>query len=54
MLGKMYPYSSVPFHWTNNYGKNLMYAGFAQAWDTVHIDGEPKKNDFIAYYIKDN
>ena len=54
MLGKMIPYGNVPFFWTNHYGKGMQYVGNAQTWDEIHIDGVPRDNKFIAYYIKDN
>jgi len=54
MLGKMQPYGAVPFFWTNNYGKGMQFVGNAPSWDEIHIDGVPRNNKFIAYYIKDN
>jgi hypothetical protein len=26
----------------------------AMNWDEIHVDGEPRDNKFLAYYIKDN
>lgn len=54
MLGKMVPYGSIPFFWTNHYGKGMQYVGAAMEWDEIHVDGVPRDNKFIAYYIKDN
>lgn len=54
MVGKMVPYGNVPFFWTNHYGKGMQYVGNAMAWDSIHIDGVPRDNKFIAFYIKDN
>lgn len=54
MLGKMQPYGAVPFYWTNNYGKGMQFVGNAPSWDEIHIDGVPRNNKFIAYYIKEN
>jgi len=54
MLGKMTPYGNVPFFWTNHYGKGMSYVGNAMTWDEIHIDGVPRANKFIAYFIKDN
>lgn len=54
MLGKMTPYGNVPFFWTNHYGKGMSYVGNATTWDEIHIDGVPRANKFIAYFIKDN
>jgi apoptosis-inducing factor 3 len=41
MLGKMSPYSSVPFFQTKSYGKTLTFAGFSEPWDSIHIIGDP-------------
>ena len=54
MLGKMVPYGNVPIFWTNNYGKGFQYVGNARSWDNIHIEGVPRSNKFVAYYIKDN
>lgn len=54
MLGKMVPYGNIPFFWTNHYQKGMQYVGYAREYDEVHIDGEPRSNKFLAYYIKDN
>jgi apoptosis-inducing factor 3 len=54
MLGKMTPYGNVPFFWTNHYGKGMQYVGNAMSWDEIHVDGVPRSNKFIAYFIKDN
>jgi len=54
MLGKMTPYGNVPFFWTNHYGKGMQYVGNAQSWDEIYVDGVPRDNKFMAYFIKDN
>ena len=54
MMGKISPYGNVPVFWTNNYGKGLQYVGNAREWDYTHVDGVPRSNKFVAYYIKDN
>ena len=54
MLGKMDPYGNVPVFWTNHYGKGMQYVGCAQSWDEIFVDGSPRDNKFIAYFIKDN
>ena len=54
MLGKMEAYGSIPFFWTNHYGKGMQYVGHATKWDEIHIDGVPRSNKFIAYYIHNN
>mmetsp|Transcript_18743 Transcript_18743/g.28771 ORF Transcript_18743/g.28771 Transcript_18743/m.28771 type:complete len:493 (-) Transcript_18743:166-1644(-) len=54
MLGKMVPYGNIPFFWTNHYGKGMQYCGHATEWDSIHIDGVPRDNKFLAYYIKND
>lgn len=54
MLGKLVPYSSVPFFWTRHYNKGIHYVGNgAVGFSKVHIDGEVMANKFIAYYINE-
>ena len=54
MLGKMLPYGAIPTLSSHHYGKSLQYVGIADGYDQVHVDGVPRDNNFIAYYIKDN
>lgn len=54
MLGKMTPYGTIPFFWTRHYDKSVQYVGYARSWDSIHIDGDPRANKFLALYIKDN
>ena len=53
-VDEMKPYNSVPFFFTNQYGKSLRYTGSAHGgYDSVHIDGdlEAEQLNFAAYYI---
>jgi len=54
MLGKMIPYSAIPFFWCRQYNKTLMYVGSGMGYKTIHITGDVKANKFIAYYIGEN
>lgn len=54
MLGKMVPYSNIPFFWTRNYNKGLQYAGYTKGYDKIHIDGDVMEGKFLALYIKNN
>ena len=54
MAGKDVSFESVPFFWTRHFGVSLMYAGHATEWDEVLMTGEPAKQDFTAFYIRDN
>lgn len=50
----MLPYGAIPTFSSQHYGKGLQYVGSADGYDQVHVDGVPRDNDFIAYYIRDN
>ena len=52
MLGKMLPYGAIPTFTSSHYGKGLQFVGNTEGYDQIHIDGVPRNNDFIAYYIK--
>lgn len=51
--GPAYPFTGVPFFWTFQFGKRLGYAGHADKWDDLVIDGDPKALDFIAFYLQE-
>jgi NADPH-dependent 2,4-dienoyl-CoA reductase/sulfur reductase-like enzyme len=53
MLGKMVPFSGIPFFWTRNFNKTVQYIGYASSFDEVHITGDVMANKFLAFYIKD-
>ncbi len=42
----------TPFFWTTHFGKRFGYAGHAEAWDELVIDGNPAKQDFLSYFVK--
>ncbi len=50
--GPATPFTGVPFFWTFHFGKRLGYAGHADTWDTIHIEGDPGTLNFLAFYIK--
>ena len=54
MQGDYKAYTATPFFWTRHYNKSLQYVGFASSYDTVHVEGDPLANKFLAYYIKDD
>ena len=51
--GPAYPFTGVPLFWTFHFDKRLNYAGHADSWDSMEIDGDPLGMDFLAYYVKD-
>jgi NADPH-dependent 2,4-dienoyl-CoA reductase/sulfur reductase-like enzyme len=52
MLGREAPFQSVPYFWTTHFLKRLDYVGHATEWDDVIIEGDLRKPEFIALYVK--
>ncbi|MBS0385255.1 MAG: FAD-dependent oxidoreductase [Proteobacteria bacterium] len=52
MLGARAPFAATPFFWSNHYDLSLRYVGYASSWDTVEIDGDAARGDFIARYLR--
>ena len=51
MLGSAETYAAVPVFWTIQYRKRLDYAGHAERWDEVVIDGSLQEPKFLAFYV---
>ncbi|XP_062521188.1 apoptosis-inducing factor 3-like [Corticium candelabrum] len=51
MLGKDVQFDSIPFFWSQMFGKSIRYCGYAQSFDDVVIDGSLDELKFAAYYI---
>ena len=54
MAGNRTAYTAVPFFWTKQFGKSLRYVGHAKDWDKIIFQGDLDKQDFLAFYVKDN
>ncbi|XP_071036886.1 apoptosis-inducing factor 3-like [Parasteatoda tepidariorum] len=54
MVGKVTALQSVPFFWCAMFGKNFRYAGYAENYDEVIIDGDVEKLEFVAYFISNS
>lgn len=56
MMGKGIAYDFVPFFWTRNFDKGLVFCGHNHGHDDVIIDGELDASDpkFMAYYVRKN
>ncbi len=52
MLGRDAVFDAVPYFWTIHFMKRLDYVGHAESWDEVAIDGDLKKPEFSAFYVK--
>ncbi|HMJ08385.1 MAG TPA: FAD-dependent oxidoreductase [Pyrinomonadaceae bacterium] len=54
MAGNRTPFIAVPFFWTMQFGKSLRYVGNVKNWDKIVFQGDVDKQDFLAFYVKDN
>jgi apoptosis-inducing factor 3 len=52
MLGREAVFDAIPYFWTIHFKKRLDYVGHAENWDEVAIDGDLKKPEFTAFYVK--
>jgi apoptosis-inducing factor 3 len=53
MIGERIAFDAVPFFWSQHYETTISYVGHAETWDRIDIDGDPKKRDCKATYVKD-
>jgi 3-phenylpropionate/trans-cinnamate dioxygenase ferredoxin reductase subunit len=53
MLGAERPYDAVPYFFSDQYDVGMEYAGYATEWDEVVFRGDPKEQEFIAFWIGD-
>ncbi|MEH2145781.1 FAD-dependent oxidoreductase [Nostoc sp.] len=54
MAGKAVKFRGLPLFWTMQFKFPLRYIGHAQSWDEVIVDGDLQKQEFIAFYVKNN
>jgi NADPH-dependent 2,4-dienoyl-CoA reductase/sulfur reductase-like enzyme len=54
MAGNRTAYTAVPFFWTMQFGKSLRYVGHVKNWDKIIFQGDVDKQDFLAFYVKNN
>lgn len=50
MLGAQQPFDAVPFFWSQHYDVTLNYAGHAETWDSIEIDGSLESHDATVRY----
>ncbi|XP_072163491.1 apoptosis-inducing factor 3-like [Diadema setosum] len=53
ILGQKVEMDSIPFFWTQIFGKSVRYAGYNEGYDDIVIIGDPDELKFVAYYLKD-
>ncbi|MEH2318541.1 FAD-dependent oxidoreductase [Nostoc sp.] len=54
MVGKAVKFRGLPLFWTMQFNFPLRYLGHAQSWDEIIVDGDLQKQEFIAFYTKNN
>ncbi|RQX69303.1 pyridine nucleotide-disulfide oxidoreductase domain-containing protein [Toxoplasma gondii CAST] len=55
MLGHHVPFTQIPFFWSMIFGKGMRFAGWiGSGFDEVIIEGDIDKQQFVAYYVKDD
>jgi len=52
MLGGRERFDAVPFFWSQHYDVTIRYAGHAEHWDEVRIDGSLEAHDCSIAYIR--
>lgn len=50
--GQAVAFGGVPLFWTTHFGKRFNYAGHADTWDRIEMEGDAKALSFLAYYVK--
>ncbi|WP_414619536.1 FAD-dependent oxidoreductase [Calothrix sp. CCY 0018] len=53
-LGEKIKFTSVPFFWSGQFDLKLRYAGHAENWDDIIIQGNLDKQEFLAFYVNNN
>jgi NADPH-dependent 2,4-dienoyl-CoA reductase/sulfur reductase-like enzyme/nitrite reductase/ring-hydroxylating ferredoxin subunit len=53
MLGEPAAYDGVPFFWTYHYGLRFESLGHATACDSLHVDGDLDRHEFVALQVSD-
>eukprot|EP00732_Lithocolla_globosa_P003632 Lithocolla_globosa_v1_NODE_2993_length_1802_cov_15.983400.p1 type:complete len:575 gc:universal NODE_2993_length_1802_cov_15.983400:47-1771(+) len=52
ILGKSTPFVTIPYFWTQMYGKSVRYCGHALSYDDIIVDGDISQLDFAAFFVK--
>ena len=53
MLGRRERYDAVPFFWSQHFDVVIRYAGHAERWDSVRVDGSLELRDAAVSFIRD-
>jgi len=52
MIGIRERFVSVPFFWSQHYDVRINYVGHAESWDSIDLDGDPRKGNCAAGFIR--
>jgi 3-phenylpropionate/trans-cinnamate dioxygenase ferredoxin reductase subunit len=53
MLGRTEPDDRIPYFFSDQYDVGMEYCGYATEWDEVVFRGDPRRREFIAFWVKD-
>jgi NADPH-dependent 2,4-dienoyl-CoA reductase/sulfur reductase-like enzyme len=53
ILGRLEPFASAPFFWSQHYDVPINYVGYAPSWDEIQILGSITDRDCLVAYRKD-
>jgi 3-phenylpropionate/trans-cinnamate dioxygenase ferredoxin reductase subunit len=53
ILGGREPFTAIPFFWSAHYDLTINYAGHAESWDTIEIDGSLDARDAAVSFRAD-
>jgi NADPH-dependent 2,4-dienoyl-CoA reductase/sulfur reductase-like enzyme/nitrite reductase/ring-hydroxylating ferredoxin subunit len=54
MIGESQRFDAVPFFWSQHYDVPINYAGHAERWDTIEIDGSVESRDCAVRFVSSN
>jgi NADPH-dependent 2,4-dienoyl-CoA reductase/sulfur reductase-like enzyme/nitrite reductase/ring-hydroxylating ferredoxin subunit len=54
MLGGVQPFTGVPFFWTQQFEREIYYAGAGQGWDEMVVRGDLQAWDFTVFYTRES
>lgn len=53
IVGKSMSYEALPWFWSNQYDVKLQTVGLSMGYDKTFIKGDPRKNSFSVFYLRD-
>lgn len=53
LCGKLQPFRSVPWFWSDQYDLKLQMVGLSQGYDQVVLRGDPATRSFCTFYLRD-